>query len=226
MRNIFFDASPYAGNLNALYVPDQTHFSYLDDAEIAVDGVGGAWLAQVGENLHVTFQSAYPARTNLAHYFYHKATVTWRCHLKNAGSPIPYGTHVHVNLVAVQQRAIEFAWPPSAVLVDGAARKIWKTDKKARRKVAEQAKKSRGKESGLMDELFPSKGGMSPPRSLRPVRFVPPAGGRITLDYVNALIGQHAMESLEYIFKSDDWQLDKWDAEAWARFMDWNASGL
>jgi hypothetical protein len=223
MRNIFFDAAPYAGTLNALYLPDQTHFSYLDDGEIVG---GGAWLAQAGENLHVTFQSAHPARTSVAHYFYNKAPATWRCHLKNVGSPIPYGNHAHVNLLAVQQRAIQFAWPPAVVVIDGAALKVWKTDKKARRKVAEQAKKSGGKNAGLMDELFPSKGSISSPGSLRPVRFVPPAAGRITVDYVNALIGQHAMESLEYIFKSDDWKLEKWDAEAWSRFMDWNASGI
>ena len=221
MRNTFFDASAYAGGLNNVYEASETHFSYLDDGEIVG---GGAWMAQAGENLHVTIQSPHPARTYVAHYFYHKANGTWRCHLKNGATPIPYGNHAHANLLAVQQKAIEFAWPPVVMFVDAGAKKTWKTDKKARKKAAEQAKKSRGKESALLDEMFPSKGGS--PGVLRPVRFVPPPAGQITLVYVNALIGQRDLASLEYIFKSDDWKLEKWESEAWGRFMDWNATGV
>jgi hypothetical protein len=104
-----FDATRYSAGLNPAYAPTQTHFTYLDDNEIQG---GGAWLAQPGENLHITFQNT--GHTVVAHYFYHRANNTWRRH-QYGGAPRPYGADTDGNLVALQQRAIHFAWPPGNV---------------------------------------------------------------------------------------------------------------
>jgi hypothetical protein len=79
----------------------------------------------------------------------------------------------------------------------------------------EQAKRDKNK--AMMDELFPPK--------YHGVVVARPSSGRVTLVYVQGLISRNDRNSLEYIFRSDDWPLTKWDSEAWSRFMDWNATG-
>ena len=212
MRNINFDASAYAAGLNGVYDATQTHFTFLDNGEINGQP-GQAWLAQAGENLHVTIQSNDNPRTYVAHYFYKTADRTWRCHLRRANDPIPYGNHVHASLAGLQQKAVEFGWPPVAIV-----EKAPKEGKRDRRELERQAKKAKADQNkALMDELFP-------PRKSGPLIARPP-NGRVTLVYVQGLISRNDRASLEHIFRSDEWGLSKWDSEAWSRFMDWNATG-
>jgi hypothetical protein len=55
----------------------------------------------------------------------------------------------------------------------------------------------------------------------KPVRFPAPPGGQITEAYMKDLIKNDNRESLEYLYRSDDWPLAKWDKEAWSAFLDW-----
>ena len=219
MKNTMFDASPYSAGLSAVYDATQTHFTYLDDSEITG---GGAWMAQPGENLHVTIQNT--NHTVVGHYFYNKATNSWRYH-GYGGGPIPYGNHTHVNLRAVQNRAVEYAWPPSNVvfMVQGHS-KAAKKDRQQRKKDAEQAKKAQRLKE--MEEFFgPSKSTSSPKvaqlGALKPVRFPAPPGGMVTETYMAQLISSNDRESLEYLYRSDDWPLAKWESGAWSTFLDW-----
>ena len=137
-------------------------------------------MAQFGENLHVTIQDT--GHTVVAHYFYNKALNQWRYHGYGGGGPVPvpYGTHVHANLLALQARAIEFAWPPGNVVfkIQGGA-KAAKSDARARKKQAEEAKKlARQKD---MEDFFGPKGATAKvvtSGTARPVRFPAPPGGR------------------------------------------------
>lgn len=200
MRNISFDASPYADGLNNAYDATQTHFTYLEDNEITG---GGPWLAQPGENLHVTIQNT--DHTIVAHYFYDRATRNWRYHAYGGG-PIPYGTHNHANLQSLQTRAIEFAWPSPVVFKTKSSQKGKKKTKNEVKKAKEEANLK------LMDEFFPQK---------KKTLIQLPPGNHITEQYVVTLINAKDEASLEYIFRSPDWPLTKWDMEAWARFLDW-----
>jgi len=220
MRNTMFDASPYSAGLSPSYDATHTHFTYLDDGEITG---GGAWMAQPGENLHVTIQNT--NHTVVGHYFYNKGANSWRYH-GYSGGPIPYGNHTHVNLVAVQGRAVEFAWPPGNVVVkvQGHAKPA-KKDQRQRQKDAEKAKKeARQKE---MEEFFgPSKkssnsSNVMQPGMLKPVRFPAPPGGMVTELYMTQLITNEDRESLEYLYRSNDWSLTKWESGAWSKFLDW-----
>jgi hypothetical protein len=211
MRNTFFDASAYAAGLNPTYDATVTHFTFLDDGEIKG---GGLWMAQPGENLHVTIQNT--AHTVVAHYFYHRVSKVWRYH-GTGTAPVPYGTHIHDNLKELQKRAIDFAWPPMAHFVT-------KPDKQAKKKKAEAAKRTGQKKE--MDDVLSDK---TPSRvvqlgDLKPVRFPMPPGGRISEIYIGKLIAENDVESLAYVFRSKDWPLEKWDSAAWTKFLDWMTS--
>jgi hypothetical protein len=110
-RETYFDATNYDAGLNPVFDPTVTHFTYLEDGEIT-GTAAQPWLAQPGENLHVTIQNK--EHTIVAHYFYNKATNTWRFH-SYGGAPAPYGVPPAANLQILQNRAIEYAWPPGAV---------------------------------------------------------------------------------------------------------------
>lgn len=219
MKNTMFDASAYAADLNPAYDPTHTHFTYLDDSEIT-GSTGQWWLAQPGENLHVTIQNA--NHTVVAHYFYKKSTNSWRYHAYG-GAPIPYGSHSHGNLKSVQARAVEFAWPPGNVAIKIVSHsKPPKKDQRQRKRELEKAKKTRNFKE--MDDLWDSKGKDSKVLtlgSLKPVRFPEPPGGRITKLYVQGLIDARDDESLLWIYRGPDWPLAKWEQDAWVRFLEW-----
>ena len=215
---MFFDASEFASGLNAAFDATQTHFTFLDDNEI--NGAPNEyWLAQPGENLHVSIQN--DNRTKVAHYFYNRQTNSWRCHLRNNQTPIPYGTHTHANLRLIQDKAVAFGWPPGAAIIQvQRGSKQAKQDAKQRKKQAEEAKKQRNLK--LMEEVYEPR--RAAPRGLKPVRFQPPPAGKVTDAYIRNLIASNSADSLEYLFFSDDWPLDKWESTAWATMMDWLTS--
>ncbi len=205
MRNISFDASPYADGLNNAYDATQTHFTYLEDNEIKG---GGLWLAQPGENLHVTIQNT--EHIIVAHYFYDRTTRNWRYHAYGGG-PIPYGTHTHANLQNLQTRAIEFAWPSPVAFKTKSSQREKKT-----KNLKQEAKKAKEEANlKLMDEFFPQK---------KKTLIQLPPGDHITEQYVSTLINANDEASLEYIFRSPDWPLTKWDMEAWSSFLNWLAT--
>lgn len=51
-----------------------------------------------------------------------------------------------------------------------------------------------------------------------------PSGGRISEDYVKDLIARNDYGALEFIFRSNDFPLSKWDGEAWSLMLDWLVS--
>lgn len=166
MRSTFFDASKYADGLQGGYT--EVHFTYLDDSEIN-NPTGQAHLARAGENLHVTFQNG--LRTAVTHYFYHKATGTWRRH-SYGGAGAPYGNDDHATLKLVQKHAIEFAFPSVSIhVVSKSDVEAQKAEKRLRRKKG-RTKKAAG--PGLLDELFPSKAkGLSSPALSLPASQLP-----------------------------------------------------
>lgn len=216
MKNTMFDASPYSAGLHPTYDPTHTHFTYLEDGEIKG---GGLWMAQPGENLHVTIQNT--NHSVVAHYFYNKSSNSWRYHAYGGG-PVPYGNHTHHNLKAVQKRAIDFAWPPGNVVVKVVGHsKPPKKERRQRQKEFENAKKTR---TFKLDDLFDSEERNSKVLTLgsfKPVRFPEPPSGRITKSYVQGLIDSKDHESLLWIYKSPDWPLAKWEQDAWVRFLEW-----
>jgi len=51
-----------------------------------------------------------------------------------------------------------------------------------------------------------------------------PPGDQITEDFVKDLIGRNDYAALEFIFRSNDYPLSRWDAEAWSLMLDWLVS--
>jgi hypothetical protein len=228
MKNILFDASKYAAGLDPAYDATQTHFSFLDDNEIT-GAASQPWLAQVGENLHVTFQDSDTDRKVVYHYYYNKNTVRWRYHGYTRGSggaaaPRPYSTHDDPNLKRVQADAVLFGWPPGNVVVKTASlAKTAKAEKKVRQKAVQQAKKEgqEQRKKAFLEELDESPRKAVRIEAMKPVRFPPPPGGMVTETYMKELISKGDRDSLLYLYVSDDWPLAKWEAGAWSAFLDW-----
>jgi hypothetical protein len=128
-REIRPDPEKYADGLNPVYDAGETHFTWLEDNEI-IGTAAQPWLAQPGENLHITIQDT--AHAVVVHYFWREGPPpAWRVHMYGVGAVDPYGMPAHPNLTMLQAAAISWAKPPANI--------IYKDPNK------QKQKKSRGK---------------------------------------------------------------------------------